>query len=335
MSNSGSVIRSDSRTAPAVSVRLKLLYLQQEHVIMFLSDSRYMKKLLRDFFTFSALEKKGLALLIVLLLMITGLNYFLAHHTPEIPARDIALLEKELRSFEQQLTRNNDDTIRKTDWPAAMFERPAEEFLFDPNTATASELIRLGMSSRLTRTLLSYRKHGGRFYRKEDLKKIYGLEPQLYARLASLVRIDAPLPPTAIRSASVMITVNVNAGDSADFEKLSGIGPVLARRIVRYRSLLGGFYTTTQIKEVYGISDSLFSALVPRLTTDTSLIVKINVNTATEKELARHPYIGKYTAGGILRYRNRVKTIKSLDELTTHGILTRENQEKLKKYLSI
>jgi competence protein ComEA len=294
-----------------------------------------MKKLLRDFFTFSTLEKKGLVLLIVLLFMITGLNYFLAHHTPEIPARDFALLENELRSFEQQLTRNNDDTLRTTDWSAAILERSPEEFLFNPNTATASELLRLGLSSRLTRTLLSYRKHGGRFYRKEDLKKIYGLESQLYARLAPLVIIDVPLPPTSIRSASVIITVNVNTGDSADFEKLPGIGPVLARRIVRYRALLGGFYTTTQIKEVYGISDSLFNALVPRLANDTSLIVKINVNTATEKELVRHPYIGKYTAGGILRYRNRAKTIKSLDELTTNGILTRENLEKLKKYLSI
>jgi DNA uptake protein ComE-like DNA-binding protein len=294
-----------------------------------------MKKLLRDFFTFSALEKKGLVLLIVLLLMITGLNYFLAHHTPEIPAGDFTLLEKELRSFEQQLNRNHDDTVFKTDWPATWQEPSPEEFLFDPNTVTTSELLRLGLSSRLTRTLLSYRKHGGRFYRKEDLKKIYGLEPQLYARLAPLVVIDAPLTPTPIRSASVITTVNVNACDSADFEKLPGIGPVLARRIVRYRNLLGGFYITTQLKEVYGISDSLFTALVPRLAADTSLIVKINVNNATEKELARHPYIGKYTAGGILRYRNTAKTIKNLDELTNNGILTPENLEKLKKYLSI
>jgi DNA uptake protein ComE-like DNA-binding protein len=149
------------------------------------------------------------------------------------------------------------------------------------------------------------------------------------------VVIDAPLTPTPIRSASVITTVNVNACDSADFEKLPGIGPVLARRIVRYRNLLGGFYITTQLKEVYGISDSLFTALVPRLAADTSLIVKINVNNATEKELARHPYIGKYTAGGILRYRNTAKTIKNLDELTNNGILTPENLEKLKKYLSI
>jgi competence protein ComEA len=294
-----------------------------------------MKKLFRDFFTFSALEKKGLVLLIMMLFMITGLNYFLAHHTPEMPARDFDLLEKELRSFEQQLTRNNDDTARKTDWSAAWQEPSPEEFPFDPNTATAWELRRLGLSTGLTRTLLSYRKHGGRFYRKEDLKKIYGLEPQLYARLAPLVKIVAALPPSPIRSASVITTVNINAGDSSDFEKLPGIGAVLARRIVRYRALLGGFYATAQLKEVYGISDSLYTALVPRLAIDTALLVKINVNTATEKELARHPYIGKYTAGGILRYRNRFKTIKSLEELTTNGILTPENLEKLKKYLSV
>jgi competence protein ComEA len=253
-----------------------------------------MKKFLRDFFTFSVLEKKGLVLLIMMLLMITGLNYYLAHHTPEIPARDFALLENELRSFEQQLTRYHADTARRADWSDTWQAHSPEEFFFDPNRATVSELRRLGLSTGITRTLLSYRKHGGRFYRKEDLKKIYGLDPQLYARLAPLVKIAAPQPPTSIRSASDLTTVNINAGDSSDFEKLPGIGPVLARRIVRYRVLLGGFYATVQLKEVYGITDSLYTALIPRLTTDTTLLARINVNTATEKELARHPYIGKY-----------------------------------------
>jgi competence protein ComEA len=294
-----------------------------------------MKKLLRDLLTFSTLEKKGLVLLIMMLFVITGLNYYLANHTPRIPPREFTRLEHELLLFERQLTRNTDDSLRTTDWPAALQEGLAEDFFFDPNTATATELRRLGLSSVQTRTLLSYRKHGGRFYKSEDLRKIYGLESQLLVRLEPLVRINAPQPLTPNRSAPSITTVNINAGDSADFERLPGIGPVLARRITRYRALLGGFYTTVQLKEVYGISDSLYNALLPRLTADTALLVKINVNTATEKELARHPYIGKYTAAGILRYRSRAQTIKNLDELTANGILTPENMQKLKKYLAV
>ncbi|HFA50503.1 MAG TPA: helix-hairpin-helix domain-containing protein, partial [Bacteroidetes bacterium] len=51
---------------------------------------------------------------------------------------------------------------------------PVELFKFDPNTATKEELIRLGILPRTANTLLNYRSKGGRFFKKEDLKKVYG-----------------------------------------------------------------------------------------------------------------------------------------------------------------
>jgi len=64
--------------------------------------------------------------------------------------------------------------------------------------------------------------------------------------------------------------------------------------------MLGGFTSPLQVKEVYGISDSLFLMIQWRLTADTAKVSRINLNTASETELSRHPYIGRYTARGII-----------------------------------
>jgi DNA uptake protein ComE-like DNA-binding protein len=131
------------------------------------------------------------------------------------------------------------------------------------------------------------------------------------------------------------VPIPFNSADSADFERLPCIGPVLARRIVRYRNLLGGFYDAGQIKEVYGISDSVYFIIRNRLLADTLGIKKLNLNEASESDLSRHPYIGRFVARGIIRYRSSVHTIRSLDELVKNGLIPAENIEKLEKYLFI
>ena len=88
------------------------------------------------------------------------------------------------KSTEEQPNFRNDKT-------AAI---PVETFRFDPNTATKDELVRLGISSRTAQTLLNYRSKGGRFFKKEDLKKVYGLRQEDYDRLEEWVIIETEHP---------------------------------------------------------------------------------------------------------------------------------------------
>jgi competence protein ComEA len=298
-----------------------------------------MKNLFRDFLSFSALERKGVFLLIIIIVVITGINIFLVNHPPSVEIETNALLLKELRSFEQQLTIQNDSSGYLPPVFHESVARPGELFLFDPNSASSGDLRRLGLNNRLIRTMLNYRLHGGKFYQKEDLNKVYGMSSGLYERLAPYVYIrESPKLHTELKLSKPIIhnvPVNINMADSATLEKLRGIGPILAKRVLRYRSLLGGYYDTGQLKEVYGITDSLFSVIKPELFADTTTIIKLNINHATENELAHHPYIGKYTARGIVRYRSIVHTINCLDELKTNGLVPSENLERLKKYLTI
>lgn len=127
--------------------------------------------------------------------------------------------------------------------------------------------------------------------------------------------------------------LELNTCDSASLEGLPGIGPVLARRIIKYRNLLGGFVSAGQLREVYGLSDSTFNIVSKRVRADSSKVVRINLNSADFKRLIRMPYLEKYDVTMILKYRELQGRIENLDELVKNKILTPEKAKKVRAYL--
>src|SRR3972149_4044001 len=58
-------------------------------------------------------------------------------------------------------------------------------------------------------------------------------------------------------------TVNVNTATAADLERLPGVGPVLARRIVEFREAKGLFRRLQDLQEVGGIGPKLYRRVEP------------------------------------------------------------------------
>jgi comEA protein len=59
--------------------------------------------------------------------------------------------------------------------------------------------------------------------------------------------------------------INLNIASLDDLERLPGIGPILAKRIVDYRYQKGGFSSLEQIMEVEGIGKRKFAAVKTHL----------------------------------------------------------------------
>jgi DNA uptake protein ComE-like DNA-binding protein len=127
--------------------------------------------------------------------------------------------------------------------------------------------------------------------------------------------------------------LELNSCDSASLEGLPGIGPVLARRIIKYRNLLGGFASASQLREVYGLQDSTFNIISGRVKADSSKIEKINLNSADFKRLIRLPYFEKYDVTAILKYRELHGMVENLDELVKNKVLTPEKAGKVRVYM--
>lgn len=63
-------------------------------------------------------------------------------------------------------------------------------------------------------------------------------------------------------------TVKVNSASARDFNRLPGIGPGLAERIVEYRSQNGNFVIVEDLKKVKGIGQKKYDAIKDYITVE-------------------------------------------------------------------
>ena len=77
--------------------------------------------------------------------------------------------------------------------------------------------------------------------------------------------------------------VELNGADTTTLKKIPGIGSSFARRITKYRELLGGFHHIEQLAEVYGIDEERYSRFQKWFIIDTTYIRPIPVNQASFK----------------------------------------------------
>ncbi|MFI6516330.1 helix-hairpin-helix domain-containing protein [Spirillospora sp. NPDC050679] len=68
-------------------------------------------------------------------------------------------------------------------------------------------------------------------------------------------------PPGAAPSAAAGSPVDLNTATTEELDALPGVGPVLAQRIVEYRTQHGGFRSVEQLQEVTGIGARRFADL--------------------------------------------------------------------------
>ena len=76
-------------------------------------------------------------------------------------------------------------------------------------------------------------------------------------------RPAAQTPPAAAPAASL---VNLNSATAVDLEKLPGVGPAMAARIIEYRQKNGAFKKAEELMNVKGIGEKVFLKLKPLVT---------------------------------------------------------------------
>jgi len=127
--------------------------------------------------------------------------------------------------------------------------------------------------------------------------------------------------------------IDLNRADSAELEALPGIGPVLSVRIIKYRYLLGYFYTPDQLRDVYGLDEEVIEMNRHRFTCDTMLLRKIYINKASYSDLIRHPYIEEKQVEAIISHRKLAGQLADIGDLVSNRIFTPEELSRLKPYL--
>lgn len=223
-------------------------------------------------------------------------------------------------------------------------------FRFDPNKATSRELQLLGFEPGIVNRIIKYRNSGGAFYQKSDLLKIYGLSQEKYDKLNGYIDLPVNKNPNLhagtlksglqgkkdVREEKAREIFDINKADTLQLKKIKGIGPVLSERIIKYRNLLGGFISDRQYNEVYGLDDDVVARLISASYIEKNFEpVKINLNTATEIDLLRHPYISSDLANIIMAYQEQHGPFKSVKDIKKIKPVDDEIFEKIKAYIAV
>ncbi len=127
--------------------------------------------------------------------------------------------------------------------------------------------------------------------------------------------------------------IELNSADSASLLPLPGIGPVFAGRIIRYRNLLGGYVNASQMEEVYGLRREIIDLISEDIWIDTLAIRKIDLDNASFRDLLRHPYLEIDDVKALVRYRDFVGHIRSVEELREQQLLSDSTLVRISSYL--
>jgi DNA uptake protein ComE-like DNA-binding protein len=206
--------------------------------------------------------------------------------------------------------------------------------VFDPNSADYNQLIEFGFNRFQANNVINFRKKAGVFKNKIDLLKIYGIDSTFYRTIENYIQIENVEESINVSRKPVEIDIELNSADSAKLVQLNGIGSVYAKRILKYRELLGGFYSTSQLLEVYNFPEETYRKIEDNISVDTVLIRKIRLNFAEYPDLLRHPYFNKKQVEAVLNYRNKNGSFQDIVQLKSTGIIDSETFSKVRPYLT-
>ena len=315
----------------------------------------------KDYFAFS--KKEGIAILFIAIIALC--LWLFAHYLPSqnsVP-KGKETFQNELANL--QITVDSSRKFyKKREFDNADYAQPkrsynndyanaskdvvkGELFEFDPNTIGADGWKRLGVKDKTIHTIQNFVGKGYRFRQPEDIKKIYGLRPADADRLVPYIRIkesntEVKAPVNAYVSKPPVYTntykptiIDINIADTSAYISLPGIGSKLAGRIINFRDKLGGFVSVDQVGETYGLPDSTFQKIKPRLQFTAISVRKVNINTADINELKSHPYIRWNIGNAIINYKQQHGNFTSVADLLKINIITEEMYNKMMPYLTL
>ena len=294
------------------------------------NETKKLKKLLKEYFVFSTGERKGIIWLLTILVLLISLPFF---YGVMLPMQPLEIKITDLKSY---------DDAQKT-LVSYHLETENKLFNFDPNIISDDEFSKLGFSKFNIKTIRNFLSKGGKFRKPEDVKKIFGVKPELFQKLEPFIVIKSAENNNHSFSDSTKTqkkyttkkVVEINSADSIELVGLYRIGPATASRIIDYRNKLGGFLKLEQLTEIWGFDEDVLYDLNGKVTVDASKAIIHNVNTVSADELKTHPYFKYKLSNAIVNYRKQHGNFLKMDDLKNIVLINDSIYKRITLYLKL
>ena len=301
-----------------------------------------MKKKREKIFLLTGEQWLGLLVLgVIIAATLVGMKYLQPADEPTILVEDS--IKTNFKDYQVK-----QDSLYKAKWKKT-YKRDTiaiQMQVFDPNTVDSMTLLHLGFKPWQAKNMLKYRAKGGKYRKKEDLKKLYGMTDSMYLALTPYIYIKDSIVVDSARIDSVRTDslpkwkstkkdtiLNLRTADTTELKLIRGIGSYRAKMIVRYREQLGGYAQVEQIMEARGMDKVIADSILPHFYIDSVVVNKIPINHIRPEVLQRHPYLNFEQAKAIYEYRRKHIRIKSAEELKKIKGLSPTDIEKILIYL--
>ncbi len=303
-----------------------------------------MSDILKNYFTFNKGERIGILVVIAIIILVLAVPYMIKYEVKS-NKDEYTRFVKDIEEFENSLKFAADSVNEARMLNFQLMDKSVAEnrimpFPFNPNKLPSEQWSKMGLKDWQIKVIKNYEAKGGKFNKKEDFKRMFCISPSEFEILEPYISIpeqktEFTESKSEIKVKKERVLVDLNTADSATLLTLYGIGPSFAKRIVKYRNLLGGFYSKQQLLEVFGFDQDRLDKIADYCDVGPGQIRKININTVRTEELKKHPYLDYYTAKAIVDQRIFLGKYTSLQQVKEIPLIHDELFNEIRHYLVI
>ena len=262
--------------------------------------------------SYSKSQRIGIIFLFVLIFICQGIYFFKNFNSVEnAPKEKVQWLsyQKEIDSLK----------ILKSDFKPTIYP-------FNPNFITDFKGYKLGMSVAEIDRLLAFRKQNKFVNSAEEFQQVTKVSDSLLKAISPYFKFPDwvknkksytnSFEKKDFTKSEKKISIDINTASQEDLIKVYGIGEGLSKRILEQKEKLGAFVSMEQMNDIWGLSPEVIENLNKSFhVSSTNSIKKININSASIKELSQFPFFKYNLAKEIVTYRTMNVDIK-IEDLT-------------------
>lgn len=200
----------------------------------------------------------------------------------------------------------------------------------NPNSLSYFQWLDLGASKELANNILKTKKRLRGFQCLDQFKSIQGITNSTIENYYH----DFSIAPTCPIKKEKLKPIALNTITHQQLKAIYGVSNKTAQRVVNYRTSLGGYYSTLQLKEVHKITSKELKLLTSRSLINKTQISKININSVNFFKLKKHPYLSGKQASKIINYRKKIKRYNNIQQLKKVYNLSKKDINRISPYIN-
>ena len=273
-------------------------------------------KIFKSHFWYTKNQRNGILFLLIIIIFLQLILHFKNFDSQQL----VDLSQPKITFYKKQL-----DSLKKKSSKKKKFKI----YPFNPNYISDYKGYQLGMNVDEIDRLLAHREQRLYVNSAKEFQTITKISDSLLQKISPFFKFPEWVQkknnnknnqqryiPNSRINVSEITTVDINKATLKDFTAIEGVDEYISERIIKYRSKLQGFSFKEQLFEVWGLDELIANKILSTFSIkNIPKIKKVNINTASFKEVLSNPYIDYELCIQIFDYKDEVAELQSISEI--------------------